>query len=59
MDQTGLPFRCLIEKFQGISAAKVMEGVFIVHRPASFSEMSSSTEFSVVMGIGRGIISGL
>jgi hypothetical protein len=29
MDQTGLPFRCLAENFQGISAAKVMGGVFI------------------------------
>ena len=29
LDQTGSPFRHLAEKFQGISAAKIKEGVFI------------------------------
>jgi hypothetical protein len=29
MDQTGLPFRWLTEKFQGINAEKFVEGVFI------------------------------
>jgi len=38
MDQTGLPFRCLVEKFQEISAAKVMEGVFIVPQTRNFFE---------------------
>jgi hypothetical protein len=60
MDQTGLLFRCLVEKFQGISAAKVMEGVFIVPQtPQLFPDMRNSTEFSMVMRIWRGIISGL
>jgi hypothetical protein len=48
MDQTGPAFRYLAEKFQESVLQKSRRVFSSVHRSASSSEMSSSTEFAVV-----------
>jgi hypothetical protein len=59
MDQTGLAFWYLSEKFPGISAEKIKEDIFTgpqIHRPFRGEEL---TAFSVVTRRGGGMVSGL
>jgi hypothetical protein len=59
MDQTGLAFWYLAEKFPGISAAKIREGVFILPHIHLLFRGEQLTASSVVIKRGRGMVSGL
>lgn len=60
VDQAGLGFTYLDEKFPGISAAKKRRKVvLLVHRSASSSEMNSLNAFSLVTRRRHGMVSGL
>jgi hypothetical protein len=59
MDQTGLAFWYLAEKFPRISAAKIKEGVFIVSLIHLLFRREELITFSVVTKRGRGMVSGL
>ena len=59
MDQTGLAFWHLAEKFPGISAAKIEEGVFIGLQIHWLFRREQLTAILVVTKRGRGMLSGL